>query len=332
MVADGSQIVIADDWFSSVLSSKGKPFIALNATEASKSLDAIPEMIIRLRQMGANRQTRLVALGGGVVQDVAAFIASVFMRGIEWTYIPTTLLAMADSCIGGKSSINVGPFKNLVGTFHPPSSVAIDPLLAGTLSEAQKASGLVEAAKICYCRGADTFQNYIDCAPGPQMPLDGIEQVIIASLTAKKWFIETDEFDQAERLLLNFGHTFGHAIEGASHFRVPHGLGVAVGVLCAVTLGRLLGRSYSAAQQLPVLESHLRFLLGFAPEIEPVLKSISIDEVLGCFQADKKHKTDHYNVVLVADSGSVELAKLSRDKKSAEFIRLAVASAIGTLY
>jgi 3-dehydroquinate synthase len=110
LVADGSQIVIADDWFSSVVSSKAKPFIALNATEASKSLDAIPEMIIRLRQMGANRQTRLVALGGGVVQDVAAFIASVFMRGIEWTYIPTTLLAMADSCIGGKSSINVGPF------------------------------------------------------------------------------------------------------------------------------------------------------------------------------------------------------------------------------
>ena len=137
------------------------------------------------------------------------------MRGIAWSYMPTTVLAMVDSCVGGKSSINVGPYKNLVGTFHPPKQIDIDPLLATTLASEQIAAGLIEAAKICFCRGPASFAEYLGQEPGVGMGTQALEHVILTSLLAKKHFIEIDEFDKKERLLLNFGHTFGHAIEGA---------------------------------------------------------------------------------------------------------------------
>lgn len=235
MLRDGSDdILIADEWFAKQLATSGRRCIIVSARESSKSLDSIPELVISLRKNGANRQTALIALGGGIVQDVAAFIASVYMRGLKWKYYPTTLLAMVDSCIGGKSSINVGPYKNLIGTYHPPESVLVDPSLTLTLSDEGRAGGLVEAAKICFCRGEDTFREYISFKPRPAMSVEQVERVAKCSLLAKKWFIEIDEFDKAERLLLNFGHTFGHAIEGASHFEIEHGVGVGFGILCAL--------------------------------------------------------------------------------------------------
>ena len=121
--------------------------IFIEATEMEKSLDRAPALIERMRAGGVNRRTLLVAVGGGVIQDISAFVASVYMRGLTWSYVPTTVLAMVDSCIGGKSSINVGPYKNLVGTFHPPQQIHIDPALAETLPRDQFASGLIEAAK-----------------------------------------------------------------------------------------------------------------------------------------------------------------------------------------
>lgn len=326
-----SDIVIADEWFSPVLAKASVPSIAIPAEETIKSLDAIPELIVKLRQMGANRQTRLVAIGGGIVQDVAAFIASVYMRGLEWIYVPTTVLAMADSCIGGKSSINVGPYKNLVGTFHPPASVAIDPALALTLTDEQRVSGLVEAAKICYCRGVEAFEEYLAQAPAASMEVEQLERIVVVSLLSKKWFIEIDEFDKGERLLLNFGHTFGHAIEGASHFRIAHGLGVAIGILCAIELGKLLGRSYSGAPQLQTLDAHLRDLLGGVPSLSAEVKALSIDDILDRFQADKKHRTECYSVILVAESGAVELVRLPKDSPTRQRIETAITEALRKL-
>jgi len=253
------------------------------------------------------------------------------MRGVEWVYVPTTLLAMADSCIGGKSSINVGPYKNLVGTFHPPSSISIDPLLALSLNDEQRASGLVEAAKICYCRGASSFEEYLAQSPAVAMPVEGLERVIIASLMAKKWFIETDEFDKGERLLLNFGHTFGHAIEGASHFRISHGIGVALGIFCAIELGRTMGRSYTEARQLHQLEAHLRSLIAEVPLLAGELKSLSAEEILDRFQADKKHSTLAYSVILVSETGATELVKLPKNDESKHVIQMAIAKALRDL-
>ena len=173
----------------------------------------MPQVISRMRDLGVNRNTQLIAIGGGITQDVAAFCATVFMRGLRWSYLPTTMLSMADSCIGGKSSINVGKYKNLVGMIYPPEEVLIDPDFAQTLSEEQMVEGLCEAVKICFCRDEATFARYIALNPRADTLAHGLENVLGLTLEAKRWFIEIDEFDKAERLLLNFGHTFGHAME-----------------------------------------------------------------------------------------------------------------------
>jgi 3-dehydroquinate synthase len=120
----GHASIVADEFFRERLTAGNAIFLA--ATEEEKSLDRAPALIEQLRRAGANRSTHLVAVGGGVIQDISAFVASVYMRGLTWSYVPTTVLAMVDSCIGGKSSINVGPYKNLAGTFHPPQHIYVE--------------------------------------------------------------------------------------------------------------------------------------------------------------------------------------------------------------
>jgi 3-dehydroquinate synthase len=322
-------IFLADEYFLPALAETGVSVLGIEANERSKSLEALPELILRLKALGANRQSTFVALGGGVVQDIATFITSVYMRGVPWVYIPSTVLAMVDSCIGGKSSINVGNLKNILGTFHPPVSISIDPDLVGTLNQEQRVAGLIEAAKICYCRSADVFAHYLSLAPSGMMPVARIEKVIEISLFAKKWFIEIDEYDRKERLLLNFGHTFGHALEGASQFRIAHGIGVGLGIQCAIQLGRLLGSSYPAGGRVSELETHLRDILEDLPTLADEIKSLSMDGILKCFHADKKHGADTFNMIIPAESGDVELVSLSKNEKSIRSIESSFNTGLG---
>jgi 3-dehydroquinate synthase len=271
-----------------------------------------------------------VAIGGGVIQDLTAFVTSIYMRGVAWIYVPTTILAMVDSCIGGKSSINVGPYKNLVGTFHPPKKVFIDPQLARTLPMDQQASGIIEAAKICFCRGPEAFRDYMASNPHPGMAPDALAKLISLSLHAKKWFIEIDEFDQKERLLLNFGHTFGHAIEGASHYAISHGIAVGLGILCAIAFVRqdkkLDGDPYRTTPIVADLEEHLISLLKAVPDLPKHLTSLSVKEVLDRFESDKKHKQNSYVLILVETSGEVVLEKVARSPGSKDRVEKAVRS------
>lgn len=326
-----SDVALADERFAQTLTSAGLRAICLPASESTKSLDEMPTVITALRRLGATRQTRLLAVGGGVIQDIVSFVASVYMRGLQWAYIPTTLLSMCDSCIGGKSSINVGPYKNLVGTFHPPAAIMIDPGLVSTLSLEQTVSGLVEACKICYCRGTAAFQEYLDLKPSPSMTVGQIEQAVLLSLSSKKWFIEIDEFDRAQRLLLNFGHTFGHAIEGASHFRISHGIAVGVGMLCAIRLGELMGKTYRQDSRGQVLAAHTRELLKQVPKLSEELISLSIQDVLERFAADKKHGLDKYSIVVIAESGDVELAQVPRHADFIEMIETSIRNVVESL-
>lgn len=304
-------VVIADDHFADRLSAAGIDAIALPATESTKSLDAIGPVIVRMREGGANRGTHLWAVGGGAIQDIAAFVATIYMRGIAWTYLPTTLLGMVDSCVGGKSSINVGAFKNIVGTYHTPQRVLIDPTLTATLTVEQRVAGLAEAAKICFCRGEAAFGEYLAHAPQPEMAAVAFEPIIALSLGAKKWFIEVDEFDRAERLLLNFGHTFGHALEGASGYRLSHGVAVAVGVVCALALSRdLLGKP--AGGRAAALEDHMRGLLATIGALPAILRDIDVETTLTRLKSDKKHETAHYRFVIVDAVGTVQLVRLPK--------------------
>jgi len=310
----GASAIIADEFFRPALQRSRTPVIYVAATEASKSLHAAPEIIEKIRSAGANRRTNLVAIGGGVVQDLSAFIASVYMRGLTWSYMPTTVLAMVDSCIGGKSSINVGPYKNLIGTFHPPESVLIDPALARTLPVEERAGGLIEAAKICYCRGEQSFARHLSFGPSIDMSTEALQQIILNSLEAKKWFIENDEFDQSERLLLNFGHTFGHAIEGASGFAISHGIAVGLGILCAIEFERQRDVCYFAVPQVAMLERNIHKMLRAVPDSRLAwpLTEVSTRDVMERFASDKKHGASHFTLILLAQSGRVVLRKMER--------------------
>jgi 3-dehydroquinate synthase len=304
--------IVADEFFRPELERMGVKALFVEATETNKSLDASPGLIEQMRKAGANRQTELVAVGGGIIQDLSAFIASVYMRGLDWSYVPTTVLAMVDSCIGGKSSINVGPYKNLVGTFHPPMRVLIDPALAQTLPGDQKASGLIEAAKICFCRGEESFERHLSYGPSVTMSTEALEQVIVNSLQAKKWFIEIDEFDKAERLLLNFGHTFGHAIEGATHFAVSHGIAVGLGILCAIEFERQRGVRYDGVARVKRLETHLHEMISEVPDLAKAIGAMNVPDVMERFQSDKKHGVGHFTLILVAGNGDVVLRKIGK--------------------
>lgn len=319
-----SASVIADEFFKPRFEEAGAQAVFVEAVETNKSLEASPALIEQMRRGGANRQTHMVAVGGGIIQDLSAFIASVYMRGLRWTYMPTTVLAMVDSCIGGKSSINVGPYKNLVGTFHPPERILIDPEVISTLPEDQRASGLIEAAKICFCRGEESFSKHLACNPSTTMSADALEDLIVNSLLSKKWFIEIDEFDKNERLLLNFGHTFGHAIEGATHFAIGHGIAVGLGIICALEFERLRGVDYSSSPRVAALEQHLDEMVRSSPSVADELGKLPFDDVLDRFGSDKKHGKDFYTLILVATNGDVELRKVEKTDATLAQVRTAI--------
>ncbi len=314
-------IFLCDQFFTSHLAGGGRRLISIAATEQAKSLDQMSDVIIRLREAGATRKTVLIAVGGGVIQDIATFCASIYMRGIPWLYLPSTLLGMVDSCIGGKSAINVGPYKNIVGNYYPPEAVLIDPALVRSLGVEQKVAGLCEAAKICYARGNESFERYLALDPAVDINGSKLETLIELSLLAKKWFIETDEFDQNERLLLNFGHTFGHAIEGATGFRISHGVAVGVGMLAALYHARMVYGSDQLAHRAIVLEQHIRFLLTRMPELPGILAATDPDSLFDRFVADKKHTISAYTIIGLTQDGSLQLDRLPRGAQSDATIR-----------
>jgi len=301
-------LFLVDTFFVDAIKRSGVRVVGVTASEQAKSLEHVPEVIIRLRECGANRGTHLVAIGGGVIQDVATFAASVYMRGIPWTYMPTTLLGMADSCIGGKSSINVAGYKNLIGNFYPPKHVVVDTEFANSLSAEQIVGGLFEAGKICYARGFAEFNEYLACEPTAQMNAEQIRKVVSGALRAKKWFIEVDEFDQNERLLLNFGHTFGHALEAGCDFGVSHGIAVGIGMLVAARFAseRAL-LSAAGARRVDGLVSHARGLLRSVDGMLEPPPTIDLARVSEKFENDKKHYSERYRMVCPIRDGELEL-------------------------
>lgn len=319
VVADNPDaIYIVDQVLDAQVPSDAKKRILLEAVETHKSLEYMPEVVGRIQKMGGDRGSAIIAIGGGIIQDITTFVASIYMRGIPWTYLPTTVLSMVDSCIGGKSSINSSGFKNVVGNFYPPRRVLVDPSFIKTLDSETIIGGLFEAAKICYARSAEEFSNYLKKTP--RYPLDpaDAEEIIVQSLHAKKWFIEIDEFDQKERLLLNYGHTFGHALEAASDFGISHGIGVGLGMLIAIEYSKNAGLlNEDGLRRTAGLKAHIKEMLGPGVSCVPrILAPLDLDLVLRKFNYDKKHRGDHYKIVVPTGGGELEQIALLRSDET----------------
>lgn len=216
--------------------------ILLPIKEELKSLESVQMLYDRIVEYAPKKNMRLVSIGGGITQDITGFVASTIYRGIKWTFIPTTLLAQADSCIGGKTSLNYRDYKNLIGTFYPPTDIYISAAFLPTLTPGDYFSGLGEVAKLCIIGGETDAKAFAQAAPKlAARDAHALLPFLHRSLEIKKGYIEEDEFDSGRRNILNFGHCFGHAIESATDFAVPHGTAVVYGILLANIVARRRG-------------------------------------------------------------------------------------------
>jgi 3-dehydroquinate synthase len=271
--------------------------IAIPGNEESKQFSEVGKILSALADNNLKRGDKVVVIGGGSIQDIATISTSLYMRGVKWDYYPTTLASMMDSCIGGKSSINLGQRKNLIGNFHPPSRIFISPLYIKTLSMIEISAGISEGVKICFAKGNLQVESFMDQVRLWREKKDNsfLLASIEESLRAKKYFIEVDEFDQKERQLLNFGHSFGHALESSSGYAVPHGIAVLVGMLAAQLY----------VNNVDLEGNFIKFLINEFIESGFIDHSIRIDreKLISALSLDKKNSKEFQVLILPTRTG-----------------------------
>ena len=269
---------------------EGNHFI-MDVKEENKTLRTATDIIDRMTELRSKRNTKLIAIGGGIVQDVSCFVATVLYRGIDWYLVPTTLLAQTDSCIGSKSSINYCDKKNLLGTFYPPTEIVIDLGFLETLSRRDCYSGLGEILKCSIMQGREV---YSEMKGNLSRVLSGDREVlsheIERTLRFKKSVIEVDEFDRGIRNIMNYGHTFGHAIESATHYIIPHGQAVSIGIAVANEISVMRGL-------LPI--EYANDIFKIVKDITNVESVPSADSVLHFMRSDKKYKGGKHTCILL---------------------------------
>jgi 3-dehydroquinate synthase len=311
--------VLADQRFESIVQKTGTTKVVyVEALEENKVLSTVESVLIAFKNLGMTRDDVLVAVGGGIIQDIATIAASLYMRGVAWSYFPTTLLGMTDSCIGGKSSINAGVVKNLVGNIYPPNEILIDVDFLTTLNRIDIHAGLAEAAKIAFCSGPEAFRTYLELVSNNRT--NEYVEMLYFVLSQKKWFIEIDEFDRAERKLLNFGHTFGHALESATNHEIPHGIAVALGIRAAVSF--VASKREIEAIEIQ-LDDYMRSLCSCGLDYNSLLKTIDWDKFSSAFAGDKKHSSDSYKLITPLQNGGVEIRSFEKNAELIEEVKLA---------
>lgn len=204
--------------------------ILIDATEENKSVERVIPVIELLVNNRIRRDHMLVAVGGGIVQDITCFIASTLLRGLGWRFAPTTLLAQADSCIGSKSSINLGATKNILGTFNPPREIFVCSRFLETLERKDILSGVGEILKVHAIDGPASYDRAVAEYDRILADRSVLMSYIREALRIKQRYIEADEFDRGVRNVFNYGHSFGHAIESVTKFAIPHGIAVTMGM------------------------------------------------------------------------------------------------------
>src|SRR3972149_4871268 len=204
--------------------------LQLFVDENLKSYEGVGPVIDHLARHGFRKDHKLIGIGGGIIQDVTGFTASILFRGVDWLCFPSTLLAQCDSCIGSKTSINFGRFKNQLGNFYPPAEVHIDLSLLKSLPMSALLSGLGEMAPYYLVSGGQDCGRLAREAPAALVDHGMLKGLVARSLEIKRGFIQVDEFDLKERQVLNYGHSFGHALETLTDYRLPHGIAVSYGM------------------------------------------------------------------------------------------------------
>ena len=276
---------------------------SFEAGERNKSRRTWSELTDRLLHAGFARDSCLIAMGGGVTGDLGGFVAATYMRGIPVVQIPTSLVAMIDASIGGKTGVDVEAGKNLVGAFHAPNLVVADPDVVATLPKVERAQGMIEAVK----HGAIMDEVYFDELDREMPALLGgdiasLERAVARSVELKSAVVSEDEREAGRREILNFGHTLGHAIEAACSFRVPHGTAVACGMILEARLGVSLGVTD------PLVVERLEQVLGRVGLPLGIPDGAAPNDVMTYLASDKKVRHGRTRFVLLSGIGAVHFA------------------------
>jgi len=270
--------------------------ILQEAREEYKNIDTVCELYEKIMHFAPRKNMNLVSFGGGIIQDITGFVASTLYRGINWIFVPTTLLSQVDSCIGAKTSLNFKHFKNLVGSFYPPSKIYLFPNFVQTLKREDFYSGVGEMAKLHLMDGEKSTEEFIESLP----KIDAYDnqtllKMVHNCLRIKKDYIENDEFDTGRRNLLNYGHCFGHAIESATDFAISHGQ--------AVVIGMILANMYSA--KVGYLSANLeKFVRNEVLEPSLVVSIPKWDnvQIMQAMRQDKKNVGNGLALVMLTDN------------------------------
>jgi 3-dehydroquinate synthase len=300
----GNTFIITDSNVNSLYKDKFPdfPLLVVEPGEKTKSLRMAEELVVRLAGLGADRNSLLVGIGGGMVSDLTGLVASLFMRGIDCAFVATTLLAQVDACIGGKNGVNAGGIKNIAGTFRQPEFVICDPHFLSTLPPDEYRSGLGEVVKYGLIGNREIFTRLEKEFAGGNSPDKNFTDTVIPEcIRIKSAIVEVDEKEEGARRLLNLGHTAGHAIEAATG--LPHGVAVAHGISFAASVSEEMGYlNVSERERIEVLLERMDLL--------PPLK-IGEGRISGLVFSDKKRAMKEISFVFLRGIGDATIEKVS---------------------
>jgi 3-dehydroquinate synthase len=283
----------------------GKKVIVLPAGEATKQLKTIEYITAQLLQFQATRQTILVGMGGGVICDITGFAASIYMRGVRFGFIPTTLLAMTDAAMGGKNGINFNEYKNILGCIRQPLFIGINTIFLQTLPHQEWANGFAEIIKYACIANADLLEELAaKNIAFFQNNVTELTSVVEQCIAIKMHITAVDEHEKGDRKLLNFGHTIGHAIENL--YLLPHGKAVSIGMMLAVRLSeKELGLDTTSVQRLSdlILQYNL-----------PVFYDFEAERVMEILVMDKKRTGNTIDFILLESIGKAVIKSIGFDK------------------
>lgn len=282
-----------------LLLGKNTNHFILKSGEKSKSFLKLSHLLKSMHESGLSRSSSIIAIGGGVVGDLSAFAASIYLRGIKLIHLPTSLISAVDSSVGGKTGINFMNIKNTIGTFYQPDCVIVNPPFFKTLPHIEINSGLGEISKYTFLSD-ELFFNYVYDNTASIKSLDDLvlRRVIHNCLLIKSAIVQQDESERGARKILNLGHTFGHAFESASNFRIKHGIAVNAGLIIMLIISKNLNilneDRFNSYIKLPIKNS-----------LPHILLKISDEELLYYIKFDKKNYNGQVNSILIKDIGEI---------------------------
>ncbi|MEI7847031.1 MAG: 3-dehydroquinate synthase [Chloroflexota bacterium] len=274
--------------------------VAIQPGENFKTLDTVSKLWQDFLNAGLDRKSTVIALGGGVVGDLAGFAASTYMRGCNWVTVPTSLLSMVDASMGGKTGFDLPEGKNLIGSFYSPRFVLADPEVLATLPDEEFRSGLAEVVKHGIISDPDLFEL---CSQGFEKIKLDITSIVARAMSVKVEIIEKDPYEKGLRAALNLGHTIGHAVELASNYHLRHGEAVSIGMVAEARLAERLGLSKPGSNISEIIKKSLHNI-GLPTEIPPELSQTVIIEAM---RKDKKKEKNFINFALPLDIGDVKI-------------------------